>query len=289
MPYRAPSLQATATTAQQSVDGSIPDTATRAQRITDIAAIRAADANIDASVGNMQHADAQRAVPRARTDNLNEQAGRHLTPNGEVVQRPSIFSHRTNRRNVNRAINTFTPAQERAVQTMVAPTTARQRSIRDTVNQHFESGGAISALGPNAQDFVRRTDGAIQKAERENDRNHTVYTKLSLPSGTSKREYLASLRAHPSARQHLMGYTRANHDLNKIEGGDDDVYVQIETSRGMYVGGNGETGHVLPRGVELEFVGAGEFDVDNGQGGTDRKTIVQVREVRQNERTVARS
>lgn len=287
MPYDRVNIQATATTAQQAVDGNVNGDNIAARAATLVAA-RAADAQIDANAASMQQADAQRSIPRARTDNLNEQAGRHLTDPGTEVPRPSIFSHRTNRRNANRAIARLNPAQAAAFSSFVSPQNARQRSIRDTVNQHFESGGTLDQLGPAGRNFVRRLDGSIQKAERENDRMHTVYTRLNVPDGTSRREFLARLRANPSHNQTLAGFTRANHDLNKIEGNDNDLYVQIETSRGMYVGGNGSSGHVLPRNLDLEFVNAGEFDVDDGQGGTTRKTLIQMREVRQNERTTAR-
>lgn len=288
MPSYAPvNIQATATTAQQAVDGNV-DGSNIAARAATISAARAADAQIDANAASMQQADAQRSIPRARTDNLNDQAGRHLTPPGEVVAKPSIFSHRMNRRNANRAIARLNPAQSAALASFVAPTTPRQRAIRDDINRHFESGGTLDQLGTAGRNFVRRLDGSIQKAERENDRMHAVYTRVNVPDGTSRREFLARLRANPGHHQTLAGYTRANHDLTKIEGNDNDLYVQIETSRGMYVGGNGSSGHVLPRNLELEFVNAGDFDVDDGQGGTTRRTLIQMREVRQDERTTAR-
>lgn len=288
MSYRPPVLQATNVPSNTAVDGSIPTAAATATRDAAIAATRAADATIDATAGTMQQADAQRAMPRARTDNLNDAAGRHLTDVGDTVERPSAFSHRKNRRNVNRAIAHFNPAQRRAAATFINPQSDRQRTIRDSLNRHFESNGTLDSLGDGTRRLVRQLDGAIQKAERENDRSHVVYTTLNL-QGQSRADYLAALNATPGYHQNLLGYTRANHDMNKIAGDQDSIYVQIETARGMYVGNEGSTGHLLPRGLELEFVNSGEFDVDNGQGGTVRRTIVQMREVRQDERTIART
>lgn len=288
MSYRPPVLQATSVPSNTAVDGSIPTSAATATRDAAIQATRTADATVDANAGTMQQADAQRAMPRARTDNLNDAAGRHLTPTNETVERPSVYSHRTNRANVNRAAARFNPAQRTAAATFINPQTDQQRQIRNGLNSHFESGGSVNDLLPATQRLVRRLDGAIQKAERENDRSHVVYTTLNV-QGTSRDDYLQALNNTPNYHQNLLGYTRANHDVNKIAGDQDAIYVQIETSRGMYVGNEGSTGHLLPRGLELEYVGSGDFNVDDGQGGTVRRTIVQMREVRQDERTAARS
>lgn len=288
MVYRPPVIQATSVASNTAVDGSIPSADTSRDRDAAIRATRAADAAVDASAGNMQQADARRSVPRARTDNLNDASGRTLTPMGEVVERPSVYNHRTNRRNVNRAIARFNPAQKRAASTFIDPQTQAQRNIRDGLNSHFENGGTLNDLGAGTKRLVAQLDGAIQKAERENDRNHVVYTSLNIQNA-SQPDFLNALARTSGHHQTLLGYTRANHDINKIDGNDDTVYVQIETARGMYVGGEGSTGHLLPRGIDLEYVDAGEFDVDDGQGGTTKKTIVQLREVRQNERTTART
>lgn len=287
--YRTPNIQATNVPSAPSVVGNIPTAADRAARATAIADMRAEDASIEANAGNMQQADAQREIPRARTDNLNPASGRHLTDSGDTITPPSIFSHRTNRANANRGISRFNPAQQRAVSSFLNPQTPRQEEIRDLVNSHFEGGGKLSDLPANVQRYVRQLDGAIQKVERENDRSHVVYAALDLPDGVSKDEFLNVTRTASRHHQNLLGYTPANHDFNRVvdPNDDDKVYVQIETNRGMYVGGNGGSGHLLPRGLELQTVNVGEFDVEEGNGNTVRRPVIQLREVPGNERTVA--
>lgn len=294
MSYRPPRIAATTVPDSPTVDGSIPTVADNAARASNVRQQRADDANTEATASNMQGADARREIPRARQDNFNENSGRTLTPSGETITPPSVFSHRTNRRNANQGISRFNPAQKRSISAFINPQTQRQTEIRDLVNQHFENGGKVSDLSPAAQRYVRQLDGGIQKVERENDRNHVVFTTVNLPDGVTKDKFLDSMRSSSRYHQHLLGYTRANHDINKVnpnapDAQDDSIYVQIETSRGMYVGNQGSSGHMLPRGLELEPVNVGEFDVQDSNGNTVKKTVIQMREVRQNERTRANS
>lgn len=294
--YGSPVLQATATPSgdNQAVDANLQGATDFADRADTISGFRDHDTDIDATVGNMQHSDAQRIFPRARTDNINPESGRGLTPAGETVQRPSIFSHRRNRRNSNAGISKFNTAQDRTVKAFLNPQNADESAVRNELNTLLESGVSPDDLTPGTRRYMRWMDSAIQKVERENDRTHVVYASLNLgddvPVGW--KSYAAAMKrsAKNGGTQTLLGYTRANHDPNAIpDDGGDNVLFQIETNRGMYVGGNGNSGHVLPRGVELEYVSHGEFDVDDGQGGTARRRIVQMREVPQDERTVART
>lgn len=295
--YATPNLQTSPTLQASSapdgtnpaVVGTIPTADQRAARQNLVSVTHAQDAQIDATVGNMQQADAQRAFPRARTDSLNPDSGRQLTPVGETVEAPSVYSHRMNRRNANRGINQFNSAQARSMSAFIDPQTDEDRQIRDDLNSFLESGGDINNLGRNTRAYMNRIDQGIQKVERHNDRNHVVYTSLSLENdNVTPGEFMSRMRGNPDARQTLLGYTRANHNPNALNADDNTALVQIETARGMYVGGEGSTGHLLPRGLELEFVSAGEFDIDDGQGGSTRRNVIQMREVRQNERTTAR-
>lgn len=291
MTYRTVNITSAATPAVPLTEGAIPTASEAATRMRNISQQLLHDQNVDSEVSNMQHADARRMVPRGRTDNLNEDSGRRLTAPGETITQPSIFSHRRNRRNANAAIQHFTPAQRRVASAFIRPSNDNEQEIRDSLNSHFENGGTINDLPPNSRRFVGQMDAAIQKAEKQNDRMHVVYMPLKIEEGTSRQEFLDTTRTNSRYTQHLMGYTQANHDINKVmdpnapeEG---EVYVQLETSRGMYVGGNGASGHLLPRGVGIRPVNVEDFEVDDGNGGTKTVTVIQAREVRPDERTVA--
>lgn len=290
MTYRTVNITSAATPAVPQAEGSIPTASEAATRSLNIAEQLRHDQEVDSDVSNMQHADARRMMPRGRTDNLNEDSGRRLTAPGETITPPSIFSHRRNRRNANVAINRFTPAQRRVASGFIRPSNASEQEIRDSLNSHFENGGTASELPTNSRRFVGQMDAAIQKAEKQNDRMHVVYMPLRIAEGTSRQEFLDTTRSNSRYTQNLMGYTQANHDINKVmdpNAPDNEVYVQLETSRGMYVGGNGASGHLLPRGVGMRPVNVEDFEVDDGNGGTKTVTVVQAREVRPNERTVA--
>lgn len=287
MPYNPPRIQSTAVPNAPNVEGDIPTTRESAERAAAVSSARSENAEVEAEALTMQQADARRTIPRARTDNFNPESGRRLTAGGETVSTPSIYSHRQNRRNSNVAIAKMNPAQRRVASDFIAPSNSSQQEIRDSLNTHFESGGSVNDLPDRSRRYTRQLDSAIQKAERENDRSHVVYTPLTLSEDTDRQEFLDSVSGSSRWSQNLMGYTRANHDPNKVASDDNQVLVEVETNRGMYVGGEGSSGHILPRGMELRPVNVGDFDVDDGQGGTTRRTVVQMKEVPRDERTVA--
>lgn len=289
--YRTPDVlvQATVDPSATAVDGQVVTPAVAVDRQRQIDLERTVDAYTDATAGSMQMADANRSIPRARTDNLNPLSGRHLTEAGETITPPTMHNHRMNRRNANRGIDTFTQAQGEALAAFLNPANERQQTIRDGLNSYFEQGNHIDDMGPASQRMVRRLDTAIQKVERLNDRTHVVYTSVNIPGGRAGRQrFIAAANGGNTTPQTLLGYTLTNHDINKVAGDDDTVVVEIETARGMYTGGDGSSTHLLPRGVTLEVIGARSFDVEDENGNTTSRTVVQMREKRNDERTVAR-
>lgn len=238
------------------------------------------DQQITAEAVSVTQADAYRTMPRAATDNVDETIGNHLAAAGETIQSPSIYSHRMNRRNSNRGLNKFTRAENRDFQTFLNPQTDDERAMRQFAEDFAATGESPETLSRRKRAYVRRIDRAIQKAESENDRMHVVNMPLRLNPGVDREEFINALRENPGTTQTFNGYSRGNQDINKVTTDDDnEIIVQLETARGMYLGARGESSHLLPRGIRASFVDVREAPIRRADGSTYTRTIVQLREL----------
>lgn len=238
------------------------------------------DQEISSEAVSVTQADAHRTMPRAANDNVDESIGNHLKGEGEVVTSPSIYSHRMNRRNSNRGLNKFTRAEQRDLQTFLNPQTDRERALRQFADDFAATGESPETLSRRKRAYIRRLDRAIQKAESENDRMHVVNMPLELDSNSNREEFLQALQGNPGIVQTFNGFSRGNQDINKITTDDaEEIIVQLETSRGMYLGARGGSSHLLPRGLRASFVAVREMPIQRPDGTTYRRTIVQLREL----------
>lgn len=133
-------------------------------------------------------------------------------------------------------------------------------SLNARLSDTFGAGGQLDDID---RVRVQRVDRAIRRYEETNDRGHLVYSGLTLDedqlgedqrSGRGLQEWLEGWTA-PGDRFTFDQFTDADHVPHKV--GAAPVLLEIETSRGIYLGGAtvaGATGHLLPRGIQLEVV-----------------------------------
>ena len=141
---------------------------------------------------------------------------------------------------------------------------------------------------------VQRLDRLVQSYERDSGRGHVVYAVVELPTDnpvTRRRDVPATLQ--PGARISFDQYTMATHTLHeaaavadrrRAEGGGSGastVILEIETSRGMYLGRSdsvNDTSHILPRGLGMRVAGIDEHADYARPGGHDSTLVVQLRD-----------
>ncbi|MGX7697713.1 hypothetical protein ACWPN4_22780 [Gordonia polyisoprenivorans] len=152
--------------------------------------------------------------------------------------------------------------------------------------------GDAQQLPERDRKSVQRIDRLIQSYERDSGRGHVVYAVAELPTDTAvtrRRDVPATLQ--PGARISFDQYTMASHTLHeatavaaqrRAEGsGASTVILEIETSRGMYLGRSdsvNDTSHLLPRGLGMRVAGIDEHADYARPGGHDSTLVVQLRD-----------
>ncbi|UAK39459.1 hypothetical protein K8O93_07255 [Gordonia bronchialis] len=155
-----------------------------------------------------------------------------------------------------------------------------------------EATGDAQQLSQADRKSVQRIDRLIQSYERDSGRGHVVYAVVELPTDTTvtrRRDVPATLQ--PGARISFDQYTMASHTLHeaaavaaqrRAEGsGGSTVILEIETSRGMYLGRSdsvNDTSHLLPRGLGMRVAGIDEHADYARPGGHDSTLVVQLRD-----------
>ncbi len=174
-----------------------------------------------------------------------------------------------------------------------------QWAVRDPQRwQHLNSSlreatGDAQQLSQADRKSVQRIDRLIQSYERDSGRGHVVYAVAELPTDTPvtrRRDVPATLQ--PGARISFDQYTMASHTLHeaatvaaqrRAEGGSgaSTVILEIETSRGMYLGRSDsvdDTSHLLPRGLGMRVAGIDEHADYARPGVHDSTLVVQLRD-----------
>ena len=166
---------------------------------------------------------------------------------------------------------------------------ARWRHLNSALR---EATGNAQELDERDRRSVQRLDRLIQSYERDSGRGHVVYAVVELPTDTPvtrRRDVPATLQ--PGARISFDQYTMATHTLHeaaavaerrRAEGsGASTVVLEIETSRGMYLGRSDsvdDTSHLLPRGLGMRVAGIDEHADYARPGGHDSTLVVQLRD-----------
>lgn len=153
-------------------------------------------------------------------------------------------------------------------------------ALNTTLSDTF---AANNQLDDNDRIRVQRIDRAIRRYEENNDRGHLVYSGLTLDDdqlgedqrdGPGLQEWL-EIWATPGDRFTFDQFTDADHVPHKVTAAP--VLLEIETSRGIYLGGStttGNTSHLLPRGIQVEVVAVITTTVTRpGQPPLQRPTI----------------
>ncbi|GAB20263.1 hypothetical protein GOEFS_109_00080 [Gordonia effusa NBRC 100432] len=171
-----------------------------------------------------------------------------------------------------------------------------QRTISDP-GRWTDVNSALRASTGNAQHLsapdrasVQRMDRLIQAYEADNGRGHVVYAVIELPTDTavaSRDDVPATLQR--GARISFDQYTMCSHTLHEaaaaVERRRDQgaesatVIVEIETTRGMYLGRSDsldDTSHVLPRGMALQVTGIDPHADYRTRRGLDSTLVVQL-------------
>ncbi|ROZ88071.1 hypothetical protein [Gordonia sp. OPL2] len=232
--------------------------------------------------------DRDRAFPRDTSEVEDERKRRQLPNRGEF--RADLSSRQRKDRSAAKR-----RALERAARTQVAELQwatgdpDRWRHMNATLRQ---ATGNAQHLDARDRRSVQRIDRLIQSYERDSGRGHVVYAVVELPTDTPvdrRREVPETLQ--PGARISFDQYTMATHTLHEAaavaarrraqESTASSVILEIETSRGMYLGRSdsvNDTSHLLPRGLGLRVAGIDEHADYARPGGHDSTLVVQLRE-----------
>lgn len=253
---------------------------------------RQLDEMIQGSRGFTQsHKDSQRSHPRETNADLRPRMHREL-PHPDEVRVPISARQRRERSKAKHAAFEKTPRTERrAVAEMLGDDSPggldRWAGVNDCLSavtgdlQHDD-------ITAETRLTCQRTDRAIQRYERLNERSHVVYTNVSLPAlGPGGLYDTAQEKFTQGQVLEFDRYTMAAHTMHEIEpertaDTERSVVLEISTRRGMYLGrstGSDDTSHLLPRATRYEVVGVTPAVYVTPGGELTERTVVQVRDV----------
>lgn len=144
--------------------------------------------------------------------------------------------------------------------------------------------GDAQGLDERTRSQVQRIDRAVQTAERGNDRGHVVYCAVSVPHSLPEQPANLPRALQPGSRIEFDRFTMATHAIHELDPvvGDREVIFEMETSRGMYLGGSDsvdDTSHLLPRGMRWQVVSSHEGRYQRPDGSLGRRRIIQLRDI----------
>lgn len=240
---------------------------------------------LDAAV-SMAQADAQREVPRLRTDSINPAMARQL-PGDE--QRGMLSSRMQKSYSKNkRSWELGLPKTRRRA----LDNTMRDPGTLEGINRELrEVQGGRSQLSPNVRRRVEAVDRAISDFERNNPREHIIYAPLRSPEGMTQSEVMGALTAHQDSPMTFDGYVPATHSLGNV-GDSQDVVMEIRTKSGAYLGTSDSTpdsSHIMGRGRTVRFVGARDVAYVRPDQSIGHRTIAQFEDITDDGRTTATS
>lgn len=231
--------------------------------------------------------DRERVNPRATLAPAGHERMVRELPADDQVRLPFSSRQKKARSKSRRAVTTqMSDASYRSQRSLVTEHATWQR-INDQLSSQV---GDISELSKRDATIVRQVDRSIQSYEKANDRGHVVYANVKMP------EYINASNIEGFCRNsfdedtvvHFDRYTAASHQLHetsRVVSETDQARTavfEIQTRRGAYLGGSDSqdnTGHLLPRGMQLVPVGTKQINYSTPDGQVGTRTVVQLRDI----------
>ncbi|AWK76879.1 hypothetical protein CBI38_36480 (plasmid) [Rhodococcus oxybenzonivorans] len=201
--------------------------------------------------------DLNRAYPRPTPAAIGNSRLRPQLPPAIELRRTLSARQRNTRSATKRRV---LDAMPKAQYTALASLTSDPKTWRETNNALSAVAGDAVELDDARRKQVQRVDRAIQRYERESGRGHLVYTSVSIPNAVVNPSDLPSTLS-PGTVLSFDRFTAATHSLHELDSTarPTDVVFEIQTDRGMYYGQSSRVDnshHLLPRGMQLQVVGA---------------------------------
>lgn len=265
----------------QLLDGETVSEADAARR-----ALAEADKALDERL-SLAEADAQRAVPRPRTDSLDERFARRIPPDNATRTRPSSRLKKRLSKQKNEVLKKQ-PAARRAVLREFFDDGDKSLVKMEALNRALAATrGNIHDLGPEAQTSTRRLDRIISDYERTNVGVATVYTPIQPPAGMTNDQLADRFRemAEAGGGMTFDRYVVADHSIHEAvkaaptTAAGAPLVFEYETARGAYLGGSDSVPngtHLLARGNRVSVLGVKDVTVQNPDGSTFVQRVVQV-------------
>lgn len=237
----------------------------------------------------LSQADAQRAVPRPRTDNLNEKLARRIPPDNAVRTRASSRLKKRLSVQKNTWVKSLPNTRRNAIRDIASQEGVKRLELlnRSLASKH----GNANQLPPNTHEAIRRIDSAISDYERNNVAVATVYTPAQPPPGMSNDDFADHLQgvSDNGGRVAFDRYVMADHSIHQAAAaqapasatGGAPLVWEYETARGAYLGDSDSTTnglHILARGNQAEVVGVKTVTVQNPDGTTFSQRVIQIRD-----------
>ena len=230
--------------------------------------------------------DRDRAFPRDTSTVDDDRKRRQLPDRGEF--RTGLSSRqRKDRSALKRRVHEAAPRSQINEMQWAIGDPDRWRHLNSSLR---EATGNAQQLSDRDRRSVQCLDRLIQSYERDSGRGHVVYAVAELPTDTAvtrRRDVPETLQ--PGARISFDQYTMTTHTLHEAAAvaaqrkgsGAATVILEIETSRGMYLGRSDsvdDTSHLLPRGLGMRVAGIDEHADYARPGGHDSTLVVQLRD-----------
>ena len=255
-------------------------------RAADRAGNRDLDRAIQNSSGYRQSSkDAGSAFPRDATGDLRHPAMARRLPIPDSRRTPISSRQKNARSKLKREV------QQRLSQTQYeefARLLGSPEAWTALNDELSDSIGNAQELSETSRRRTRRLDRGIQDFESGCGREHLVYARVQLPLYVPREKALEYVRARFAAGDEVAfdRYTLATHQMHEherySEGEGVSILLEIETKRGMYLGGSDgrdDTSHLLPRAM-LTTVAAephvATYRRPDGTGGS--AIVVQIRD-----------
>lgn len=234
---------------------------------------------------NRLQKDRERLFPRATTAELGDPRMQRLLPTAAAVRGPLSARQRNERCKDRMSTQRAMPATQLLAQVDLVSGTKRWKPLNDQLSDQL---GDVQELPAADQQRIRRIDRSIQSYERRNDRGHVIYTNVTMPAyiNHANREPFVRKNFAPGQRMTFDRYTVGTHQLHETSSHAPDdgrvMVFELQTRRGAYLGNSDKidnTGHLLPRGMELEVVGVHEATYQAPDGTSGTRLVVQLRDV----------
>lgn len=227
--------------------------------------------------------DSLRAYPRDVTADIEHERKRRKLPEEGQVRKPISARQRDERSAMkNRASESMSKREYEALADLVD---VRKSNTWVELNDRLsEVVGDRQHLSEKDQQFVGRIDRTIQRFEKENDRGHVVYVNMRTPGfiNHSNLAGFAKNQFKPGSTVEFDRYSvgaHTMHEVEPLEDADRTVVFEIQTRRGMYLGGSrrvDDTSHLVPRGPRWEVVGSHTATYERPDGSTRERVVVQL-------------